>query len=63
MCVLERETDDIRRRKGLSSTVSTRLHLIHTNPISDEKVLEGEWVLVEPKDKLIGERISGVDSK
>ena len=34
-----------------------RLHLIHTNPISDGRVLGGEWVLVEPKDKLIGERI------
>ena len=34
-----------------------RLRLIHTNPITDGKVLEGEWVLAEPKDKLIGERI------
>ena len=30
---------------------------IHTNPISDGKVLEGEWVLVEPRDKSIEERI------
>ena len=30
---------------------------VHTNPISDGKVLEGEWVLVEPRDKSIEERI------
>jgi len=33
-----------------------RLLPIHTSPISSGKVLEGEWVLAEPRGKLIGER-------
>ena len=58
LCALQKgswKTYDV--GKVRTPTYPLRLGLIHTNPTLDGKVLEGEWVLAELRDKSTGERI------